>query len=391
LTNPLDKALTKLKRDGADDVFCAVFAHNFSALKNATSPYIREDAIEPLVDAQEAHLHKGHASNEMASQTAIIKLNGGLGTSMGLDKAKSLLEVKDGYTFLDVIIHQVERLRSKYHAPFPLMFMNSFNTSADTISYIKDNHAEFFNKALGENDLPLEFVQHREPKLLASTYEPAAFPEDPELEWCPPGHGDFYAAFYGSRALERLLSAGFKYAFVSNSDNLGAVFDAKIANYFEESDATIMLELASKTEADVKGGHIVLQDGKMMLREVAQIHPDDMQTALDISRHPYFNTNSLWLNLEKLHHVLKGCAGVLDLPLIVNKKRLRPKDDSTPEVIQLETAIGAAISVLDDTTVISAGRERFLPVKLTSDLEELRSPEYALDADFNLRRVAHVD
>lgn len=392
MTNPLEEALAKLRSDGADEVFCAVFAHNFSALKNAHSTYIREADITPLADIQEAHLHHGHASDEMAQQTALIKLNGGLGTSMGLERAKSLLEVKDGLTFLDVIIHQTQRLRKKYHAQFPLLFMNSFSTSADTLAHIKEHHSDFFNQALGENDLPLEFIQHREPKLLADTLRPAYFPEDEALQWCPPGHGDFYAAFYGSGAMKRLLDAGFKYAFVSNSDNLGATFDAQIANYFEESGATILLELAKKTPSDVKGGHIVLRgDGeggaKMLLREVAQIHSEDTAAALDPQRHPYFNTNSLWLNLEKLQATLEHNQGVLALPVIVNEKRLRPQDETTPKVLQLETAIGAAISVLDDTAVIGVDRQRFLPVKLNSDLEDLRSAKYALDDNFNLKKV----
>jgi UDP-N-acetylglucosamine pyrophosphorylase len=34
------------------------------------------------------------AAQKLLSQTAVLKLNGGLGTSMGLEKAKSLLEVR---------------------------------------------------------------------------------------------------------------------------------------------------------------------------------------------------------------------------------------------------------------------------------------------------------
>jgi len=56
---------------------------------------------------------------ELLSKTAVFKLNGGLGTSMGLEKAKSLLEVKDGKTFLDLIAEQVKFTRQKYGSKVP--------------------------------------------------------------------------------------------------------------------------------------------------------------------------------------------------------------------------------------------------------------------------------
>mgnify|MGYP002055688388 CR=1 FL=1 len=61
----------------------------------------------------------------------MVKLNGGLGTGMGLEKAKSLLPLKDGNTFLDFIAKQVTQMRSSYGVPLSFMLMNSFATSAD--------------------------------------------------------------------------------------------------------------------------------------------------------------------------------------------------------------------------------------------------------------------
>lgn len=54
-----------------------------------------------------------------------------------------------------------------------------------------------------------------------ATLQPVSWTENPHLEWCPPGHGDLYAALYGSGRLDELLKKGVKYMFVSNSDNLG--------------------------------------------------------------------------------------------------------------------------------------------------------------------------
>ena len=80
--------------------------------------------------------------------------------------------------------------------------------------------------------LPLEFLQNKEPKLLAKDLSPVSWPKDPDLEWCPPGHGDLYTALRGTGLLDRLIEAGYERVFVSNSDNLGAVPDARVAGWF---------------------------------------------------------------------------------------------------------------------------------------------------------------
>ncbi|GHT82462.1 hypothetical protein FACS1894125_5000 [Actinomycetota bacterium] len=341
----------------------------------------KNSANEPM--CPEVHSEEnlaGQVTDASMAKTAIIKLNGGLGTTMGLDKAKSLLEVKDGLTFLDIIVRQVLQLRSLAQSTnLPLIFMNSFNTSADTTSFLRENYPD-----LQTGNIPLEFVQHQEPKIDAETFEPVDFPANPKLEWCPPGHGDFYSAIYASGVLEQLLKSGVKYAFVSNADNLGATFDAKIAEHFANSGASIMLELAQKTEEDIKGGHIVLHNEQMRLREVAQIAKDDKKTALDLNRHPYFNTNSLWLNLDHLYEKLSKTNGVLELPLIVNHKTVDPKDPETKKCIQLESAIGAAIGAFEKTEVICVPRTRFRPVKTTADLDLLRSNTFRLDGNYNI-------
>src|SRR5690606_26124214 len=144
----------------------------------------------------------------------VIKLNGGLGTSMGMDRAKSLLCVRRGLSFLDIIARQVLELRKRYDAPLPLIFMNSFRTSEDTLAAL----ARYEDLPVG--DLPLEFLQRKQPKLLVDGLAPVSWPADPALEWCPPGHGDIYTALLDTGLLERLAAAGYQHVFVSNSDNL---------------------------------------------------------------------------------------------------------------------------------------------------------------------------
>ena len=238
--------------------------------------------------------------------------------------------------------------------------------------------------------LPLEFLQNRVPKLLASDLTPVRWPADPELEWCPPGHGDIYTALYGTGLLGTLLERGFRYMFVSNADNLGARPDPSLAAWFVASGAPYAAELSRKTDADRKGGQLVRRraDGQLIQRETAQTRPEDMDAALDAARHPFFHTNNLWVDLRALDEVLTGNDGVLGLPIIRNVKTVDPRDPSSPQVIQIETAMGAAVGVFPGAVAVEVDRSRFLPVKTTSDLLVLRSDAYELTGDFQVRLAA---
>jgi UTP--glucose-1-phosphate uridylyltransferase len=211
---------------------------------------------------------------------------------------------------------------------------------------------------------------------------PAEWPDDPSLEWCPPGHGDLYTALLTSGMLERLRAAGYRWAFMSNSDNLGAVLDARILGWIAREEIPFAMEVTQRTEADRKGGHIARRPGGgYLLRETAQTPKEDLDALQDIGRHRYVNTNNLWVDLEALARVLDERSGVLGLPLIVNRKTLDPGDPSTPPVFQLETAMGAAVGVFDGARPILVPRTRFSPVKTTEDLLALRSDAYVLTDD----------
>jgi UTP--glucose-1-phosphate uridylyltransferase/phosphoglucomutase len=221
-------------------------------------------------------------------------------------------------------------------------------------------------------------MQNQIPKIDAATMAPVSWPADRDLEWCPPGHGDLYPALVGSGWLERLLDEGVKYAFVSNSDNLGAVMDPVILRYFADSGAPFLMEVTRRTAADRKGGHLARRkaDGRLLLREVAQCPDADMDAFQDIDRHRYFNTNSLWLRLDLLKEQLAADSGVLPLPMIRNSKTVDPRDKKSTAVIQLEVAMGAAIECFEGAAAIEVPRSRFAPVKTTGDLLALRSDAY---------------
>jgi UTP--glucose-1-phosphate uridylyltransferase len=258
--------------------------------------------------------------------------------------------------------------------------MNSFATSADTMAELASS------PAIRTDGLPLEFLQNQEPKLRADDLTPVEWPADPTLEWCPPGHGDLYPALEGSGVLDALLEAGFRYACVSNGDNLGAAPNATIAGWFAQSGAPYAAELCRRTINDKKGGHLAVRksDGQLILRDTAQTASEEMEFFTDEHRHPFFHTNNLWFDLQVLRETLTERGSVLGLPLIRNEKTVDPSDSSSTPVIQVESAMGAAIEVFEGATAICVGRDRFLPVKTTNELLLLRSDVYDLNDEGRL-------
>jgi UTP--glucose-1-phosphate uridylyltransferase len=367
----LTASVEKMRAEGVADTAIATFSELYQRLTAGETGLIAESEIEPVDELPDAdRLPSG--GEDVLDQAVVIKLNGGLGTSMGLDAPKSLLEVKDGLTFLDVTARQILGLRERHGARLPLVLMNSFSTREPSLERL----AGYPELAA---DVPADFLQNKEPKLLEDGLMPAEWPADPSLEWAPPGHGDLYTALVSSGTLDTLLEHGYRYAFVANVDNLGAVLDPRILGWFAREEIPFLMEVADRTEADRKGGHIARRrDGGLELREIAQTPDDDVDAFQDVRRHRFFNTNNLWLDLRALAEVMDARGGVLGLPMIVNRKTVDPRDSSSPAVIQLETAMGAAIGVFEGARALRVPRTRFAPVKTTNDLLALRSDAYVL-------------
>jgi len=381
----LNAARDKMAAAGVDPLAIDVFAHYYRLLEHGETGMIAESTIEPLDAESIADIEVDPAVAEKALDgTVVLKLNGGLGTSMGMDRAKSLLCVRRGLSFLDVIARQVLHLRRAHGARLPLVFLNSYRTSADTRAALA-RYAD-----LPVAGLPMELMQNKEPRLLASDLTPVVWPKDPELEWCPPGHADLYTALRSSGLLDTLLEAGFRRVFCSNSDNLGAIPDPRIAGWFAESGAPFAIESVRRTPSDRKGGHFArrISDGRIILRESAQTLASDRAAVADLERHKYTSTNNVWFDLEAMRNELERRDGILGLPLIRNVKTVDPADSSSPEVVQIEAAMGAAIEVFDGATTIEVGRDRFVPVKTTNDLLLLRSDAYAMGDGFTLEQSA---
>ncbi len=390
---PLEQCLDKMRDAGIGQAAIENFRYYWQQCAAGATGLIREDTIRPLLDpTQLDDVEVSEADARAALQrTVMIKLNGGLGTSMGLDRSKTLLPVRDGHNFLDLIVAQVRHAREAFGARLPLIFMDSFRTREDTLAHL----ARYPD--LPVPGLDLDFLQNAEPKILADGLGPVSWPADPTLEWCPPGHGDLYPALWGTGMLDALVDAGFRYASVANGDNLGAAPDARLAGWFAASGAPYAAEVCPRTLNDRKGGHLAVRiaDGQLILRDTAQTAPEEMHFFTDEHRHPYFHANNLWLDLVTLRDTLRERNGVLGLPLIRNDKTVDPADPSTPAVIQLECAMGAAIEVFPGATAIAVGRDRFLPVKTTNELLLLRSDVFEPGVDGRLHsrveRIPEVD
>jgi UTP--glucose-1-phosphate uridylyltransferase len=374
VSDGLNEAIDKMRAEGLGDAAVETFRHYYELLQGGDAGLLPEASLEPVDDVPDFDDLPDEDAGEALDQAIVLKLNGGLGTSMGMTKAKSLLEVKGGMTFLDVIVRQVLHLRGETGARLPLVLMNSFNTRDDSLEALKRH------PGIEVEGLPLDFVQNKVPKILAADLTPATWEPNPANEWAPPGHGDLYTALVTSGLLTQLLEGGYRYAFVSNSDNLGAVFEPRTLAWFAREGIPFLLEVTDRTQADRKGGHVAKRDtGGLVLREVAQTPDEDLDAFQDIERHRFFNTNNLWLDLRALQDTLDANDGVLGLPMIVNRKTVDPSDKTSPEVIQLETAMGAAIDVFDGAQALRVPRGRFVPVKTTSDLLIVRSDAYVLD------------
>ncbi|KAI8882988.1 UTP--glucose-1-phosphate uridylyltransferase [Backusella circina FSU 941] len=296
---------------------------------------------------------------------AVLKLNGGLGTTMGCVGPKSAIEVRDGMTFLDLSVRQIEYLNKKNDVSVPFILMNSFNTDDDTKRIVQ--------KYATHNVDIITFNQSRHPRIKKESLLPAPrTPTAPIDQWYPPGHGDFYESIYNSGLLDQLIEQGKEYLFVSNVDNLGATVDLNILHHMVETDSEFLMEVTDKTKADIKGGTLVDDEGHIRLLEIAQVPDEHVEDFKSVKKFKIFNTNNLWINLKAIKRIMDEEA--MELEIIVNHK-------ATPQgekVIQLETAVGAGIKHFKNGHGVNVPRTRFLPVKSTSDLFLVTSNLYSL-------------
>ena len=371
--NHLKPFIIKMEKEGLPQAVIDTFAYYYKKVVANETGLIFDRDIRPLqpheIKNADDISQYADAGKKALKNAVMIILNGGLGTTMGLEKPKSIIKVKQDKSFLEIILKQAETNNVM------LSLMNSFSTHKHTLSALsKINPSRF----------PKLFVQNKFPRILCDGLMPASWPKNPDLEWNPPGHGDIYTALYTSGTLQYLLDKKIIYAFIANSDNLGATMDASLLGFFSENRFPFMMEVAEKTPADLKGGHVARhKDGNLILREAAQCPKNEMDGFRDISRYRYFNTNNIWINLPALKNIIEE-YGMVRLPMILNKKNLDPRDESSPNIYQIETAMGAILSLFNNTLAIKVPRSRFFPVKNCNDLLMVRSDRFVFSENQTL-------
>jgi UDP-N-acetylglucosamine pyrophosphorylase len=154
-----------MNSEGISPSAISAFESTFKALVSGESGMIPEGSIAPVYDLPNSEDFPDKPNTSLLQETVVLKLNGGLGTGMGLDKAKSLLQVKGKDTFLDLTAKQVIQMRKDYGSKVKFMLMNSFSTSEDTLAFLQQKYP-----ALAKEE-GLEMMQNKVPKLNAETFE----------------------------------------------------------------------------------------------------------------------------------------------------------------------------------------------------------------------------
>ena len=308
----------------------------------------------------------GKRGEDLLRHVAVVKLNGGRSTTMDGRIPKGILKAKDGLCYLEIAVKQVQALNHKWRVELPLVLMNSFFTHGPTMD------------VLGDSDVPIvTFIQNEVPRLEEQTCAPLE--SGTEEDWTPPGHGDVFDSLYHQGLLENLIKQGFRWAFISNLDNLAASVEPWILGVIERNGIDFLLEVTQRTEVDRKGGTLVVRNGKLDLLEIAQVSPEQRNEFMDIGRFSVFNTNNVWVDLNSLSDLITKRS--LELPLIQNHKTVM----GTP-VIQLETAMGAAVGLFGGARGLKVDRSRFFPTKKAADLFVLQSDACVLDSMNCLQR-----
>lgn len=370
LSDHLPYFVEKMEKDGLDSEIIDNFAYYYQKVVNNEKGFIYDKDIVPIEPEEIPDLENledyAEVGKKVMKKTVMIVLNGGLGTSMGLTGPKSLIKIKDDKTFLEFKIEDSKNLGIQ------MVLMNSFRTHESTLSALNKMAIK------KQFDFPLCFLQYKFPKINRHDLSPAVWAKDPSLEWNPPGHGDIYSALFSSKMIQKLLDQNIRYAFICNSDNLGARVDESLLGYFSKNDIPFLMEVTQRRPLDAKGGHLAKhKNGRFILREIAQCPEEELEAFQDIEKYRFFNTNNLWIDLVFLKDYISKYKKIY-LPLILKPGKLDPRDDISPDIFQVETAMGAAISMFEGASAVKVSKARFMPVKGHNDLLAIWSDCYVV-------------
>jgi len=346
--------------------FETMFKRYLNIVKTPGGEYISWDTVkspsaEMIQDMSALPKPAPESVKELLGKLAVVKLNGGLGTTMGCTGPKSMVEAHDGMTFLDLIVEQLKEVNRTYGVDVPLVLLCSFNTFSETQKVLP--------KYAKSGVRVFTYLQSTHPRFDQATLLPVAeklYAADDE--WYPPGHVEVFPFLVSSGVYDTLAKEGKEYIFVSNVDNLGAVVDLSILNYIHTQKLDFAVEVTPKTMLDVKGGTLIDQNGQLRLLELAQVPREHIPDFESIRKFSIFNTNNMWVRMQAMKEIVDSGRIYTDLDIIVNRKPFKGRT-----VVQLEIASAASVSFFKRAAGICVPRNRFLPVKGTSDLFLLQS------------------
>ena len=248
----LDHFEEKMTAAGLAPLVIDTFAAYYRQVVAGQTGIIPDDAIRPPREDEVVHAETlpsyADAGRAALKHAVRITLNGGLGTSMGFDRAQI----------------PAHRQRPKIIPGNHFRTVGPLEHQAGLHEQLQHpgRHGRGLEGGSGRPTPPLMFIQNRFPKILQDSLMPVSWPSNPELEMEPArawrrlhGHG------HVRHILDHLLEADIRYALICNSDNLGATMDEPILGYLVRHDVPFLMEVARRTPADAKGGHLAV-DGK---------------------------------------------------------------------------------------------------------------------------------
>ena len=309
-------------------------------------------------------------------RAVVVKLNGGLGTSMGIPRQGADRGARRACLPRPHRPPGARAARAPRRAPA---------ARAHGLLPHARRHAGGAGPPRGPRGRPpARLPPAPEPKLRADDLEPVAWPEDPALEWCPPGHGDLYPALATSGMLDALRERGFRYAFLANADNLGAVLDPRILAWFAAERRAVPMEVVR--------GHRGRPQGRPPRPAPRRRPARPARDGADAGRGRRLVPRLRALALLQLEQPLgrprtrwrrcsTSAAARSDLPLIVNRKTVDPRDPRAPRSSSSRRRWGRRCPCSTAPARCCVPRSRFAPVKTTDDLLVLRSDVYELAED----------
>lgn len=281
-------------------------------------------------------------TKEMLDKLVVVKFNGALGTSMGFNGPKSLIEIQEGVTLLDLVNQRIESLNAYYGCKVPLLLVNTNETHNATLKMLK--------KYSGSNLDIHSFVQDQQPEL-----QSLDGPSDP---------GTAFLSLVNRATLDQLVSQGKEYALVVDTDNACALIDPKILNHLIQNNVEYCMEVTPATSTFSRTSLLSSQEGKFKLANIAQ----------SASKHctrkfKFTDTRSVWVNLKAAKRLLETDA------MTTEKFSMSESADADDK----ESAAGSAIQLFGERIGVNVPQHRYLPVNSTSDLLVLWSDVYTYD------------